>query len=1302
MSKANHDADNQRISQDYEALSKRASYEVVVVGSGYGGGIAASRLARAGQAVCLLERGLEIRPGDYPSNLSDIGAHSQIRTDTDACTINGKTTALFDLRINEDVSVLVGCGLGGTSLINANVSLELNEAVFERDGLEWPREFRQQPSLLKDYYQLARESLGANPYPASYDTQTPGYKPLNKLRALEKSGLALGVEVQRPDINVTFNQNKNNHFGFSQAQCNLCGDCCSGCNVGAKNTTLMNYLPDAHQHGAELFCNTSVDYIEQTSDGWQVHVTATDSSARGRKKHKIIKAKILILAAGTLGTSEIMLRSKAQGLVCSDKLGQHFSGNGDLLAFGYNSYWKDNNEDTDPILREDNAPRYESVYGVGKGDNELSDEQMPGPCITGVIDLRDGKRPLEDQLVIQEGVAPGAFASVLLGGLVFGAASNANFLRYGATQAETRLRDIESLATAVQNDPNALNQLSYSGPISRTQNYLVMSMDKSQGELKLDHGSVIVDWPNAGKCDALKNHHTTLARVNDAVQGQLIKNPLWGDAFGNKLITVHPLGGCRMADQHSNGVVNHKGQVFNCESNNSVYDDLYICDGSVIPGAIGVNPLLTISALAERCCALLAQERGWSIDYQVGGRSSNPTASRMLSDQPSGLVAPELNQSAVTEDELDAVSSADDKTLWQNIKSSSNAVIKRHDKPFRASFEFTETMIGFVGQTNNNHTQTTLSKRDYQRAYAEGRSQANRLQLTMTIHVPEMRELSQDRHYVCQINQGQVTIAEQSMSIKSGSFRLLIPDENNVESWLMLYQLEFNDQHNRPVRLCGRKTFHCTEESHWWTDLTSLEIDIFSLEKAEKNDSPKRVYSGVAELKLQDLIKMANSFETKLGNGVLKRILGKPLYALVKASDATDTIKDSVSMVYLAKLAISLGETAFYAYGGLLSTLNNFPQKELENYTSRPHIKPKHFPLITTEDGSTIRLTRYQAERKSERQDTLSPVILANGMGVTASSFATDTVKYNLVEYLTNHGREVWLFDYRASADSGASTQSFTVDDIAKYDWPAAINFVNQHSKTDQVQIVAHCVGSMSLMMSLLKGFVDKQQIKSIVSSQLALHPVSNWLNNAKSDLDIGSQLKSSPIIRQLGNTLDMRAGTTGFDRMFDVMAHQIPTPKGEQCNNPSCHRILAIYGPSYLHAQLNHATHLKIADWFGPINLNSFDQMSYMIKAGHVLDAEGKNSYLEGISRANENASRNNIVQLDLPITFMAGALNQEFLPQSSSRTYHWLRAHNPLSADSYHRHVFENYGHMDCFVGKNASVDIFPKIQQWLDQYQ
>jgi predicted alpha/beta hydrolase len=635
--------------------------------------------------------------------------------------------------------------------------------------------------------------------------------------------------------------------------------------------------------------------------------------------------------------------------------------------------------------------------------------------------------------------------------------------------------------------------------------------------------------------------------------------------------------------------------------------------------------------------------------------------------------------------------------LRRLLKKSVKTALRLDDKSFRTSFEFTESMVGCVGKTNNHLTHTVLSKRDYQRAFADGKSQGNTLNLTMTIEVPELRKLAQDREYTCKIKAGQVTIAKQVMPIKSGSFKLLIPDASAVESWLMLYELTVKDQDKKPLTISGRKTFHYAQGSHWWTDLTSLNVDIFSAGKG----SPKRIFSGIAELNLQGLIKMVNTFETKLGKGVLKKLLGQRLHALAKIADGANTVKDSVAMYYLAKVAVSLGETVFRAYGGLLSTLNNFPEKELAHYTPRPHITPEHYPLIQTEDGSTIKLTRYQSQTK--RQEQLSPVILVNGMGVKASSFATETVACNLVEYLSNHGRDVWLFDYRASADSGASHRSFTVDDIARYDWPAAIDFVIQRSTVKQVQVVAHCVGSMSLLMSLLKGFTKKDQIKSIVSSQLGLHPVSNWLNNAKADLDVTSQLKSIPIINKLGNVIDMRAGTTDFDRMFDVMANQIPTPKGEECNNPTCHRILAIYGPSYLHSQLNQATHIKMADWFGPININSFEQMSFMITAGHVLDADGKNTYLENIPRADSQApTKNNVDQLDLPITFMVGALNQEFLPQSSARTYEWLRAHNPLSAHSYRRHIFEHYGHMDCFVGKNASFEVFPKIQQWLDEYQ
>ncbi|MBL4673790.1 MAG: GMC family oxidoreductase [Arenicella sp.] len=1318
MAKVTEGQSNARISKGVTELIDGKNYSVVVVGSGYGGSIAASRMARAGQDVCLLERGHEIRPGEYPSSLGEVTDQTQIRTDSNPGSPQGKPTALFDLRVNEDVSALVGCGLGGTSLINANVSLQLNEAVFKRDGLEWPKEFRDQPDLLKKYYQLAREGLGANPYPQPDDKDAQGYKPLNKLLALEKSAIALGVEVTRPDINVTFNQDKANHFGFRQAKCNLCGDCCSGCNVGAKNTTLMNYLPDANAHGAELFCNASVKYIEKAAEGWIIHIRPTEGS-RKTKKSKTIKAKVLILASGTLGSTEIMLRSKAKGLLCSNKLGQHFSGNGDQLAFGYNSYWKDNNEHSDPLLREDGAPRYESIYSVGMGDNELSEIQMPGPCITGVIDLRNDSRSINDQLVIQEGVAPGAFASVVLGGLVFGAAGNANFLRYGAAQAETRLRDIQTVATAVQDDPASLSSLAYEGAISRTQNYLMMSMDKSAGELKLKQDTAVIHWPDAGKGDDIKSHHNTIARVNDAIQGQLIKNPLWGDAFGNKLITVHPLGGCRMADDHHSGVVNHSSQVFDCGDDDSVYDGLYICDGSVLPGAIGVNPLLTISALAERCCELIAEQRGWNIDYQSKAKSSN-TPSYSTTSVGQSEQSAELAISPVLADEIaqlaDQVAqpeevqmganssrtkrSEDKKKLRRLLSQAATTLLDLHDEKLITTFDFSESMRGYVDQSNNHRAQTVLTKRDYQRAYAGGRSVENSLQLKMTIQIPDLHQLIKDRHYRCDVKQGEVILANQSLPINSGTFQLLVPDSDAIESWIMLYELDFEDQNGTQLKLVGRKTLHSAEGSHWWTDLSTLNVDIFTADKR----LPKRLYSGIAELTLQDLIKMVSTFEAKLGDGVMRKLLGNNIYRLVKLTGNAGAIKSSIGTYYLTKLAASLGETVFRAYGGLLSTLNNYPNKDLAQYVPPLRLTPEEFPLIKTADGSTIKLTCYRSKTQNSIKAAHShlPVILAPGMGVKASSFAAETVDCNLVEFLTRQGREVWLFDYRASADSGVSHRPFTIGDIAQYDWPAAIDFVAKHSEISQVQIVAHCVGSLSLLMSLLKEFISKDQIRSIVSSQLTLHPVTNWLNNAKADLGVIEQLKSIPLISQMGNVLDMNSGTTGFDRIFDVMAYQIPTPKGEECNNPVCHRILAAYGPSYLHSQLNHATHLKLADWFSTINLDSFRQLTHMIRAGHVVDADGKNSYLAGIARADSHTpAENTIDQLDLPITFMAGALNLEFLPQTSARTYEWLRAHNSLSEHKYHRHVFEHYGHMDCFIGKNASIDIFPKIYSWLEKH-
>ena len=159
-------------------------YTVVVIGSGYGGAIAASRLARAGQQVCLLERGKEFQPGEYPN--TEAKALAEMQTDAPQGHL-GPRTGLYDFRFNEDINVVLGCGLGGTSLINANVCLPPDPRVFADPC--WPQELRDDLSTLVDEgLRRAEEMLKPVPYP---DLGPP----LLKLQAIDKSAALLTGEI---------------------------------------------------------------------------------------------------------------------------------------------------------------------------------------------------------------------------------------------------------------------------------------------------------------------------------------------------------------------------------------------------------------------------------------------------------------------------------------------------------------------------------------------------------------------------------------------------------------------------------------------------------------------------------------------------------------------------------------------------------------------------------------------------------------------------------------------------------------------------------------------------------------------------------------------------------------------------------------------------------------------------------------------------------------------------------------------------------------------------------------------------
>ncbi|HEY5153946.1 MAG TPA: GMC family oxidoreductase N-terminal domain-containing protein, partial [Acidimicrobiales bacterium] len=297
-----------RLSSPLEELHAREA--VVIVGSGYGGAIMASRLARAGQSVVVLERGPERHPGEFPDRLAAAGRDVQLRTKWGRF---GPARALFDIRLARGQSVLVGCGLGGTSLINANVALRAGADVF--DDARWPEVLRGDGRLQLDpYYDQAEHFLGSRRFPDDV-AATP------KMQALAEGALALGSAMVRPKINVTFAAGPN-AAGVFQPACTLCGDCCSGCNVGAKNTLLTNYLPDAHAHGARIFTEVSVQQVRRDGDRWLVDVMpVADGRSRFRAAPLVISAEVVVLAAGTLGSTEILLRSRQAGLALSKRLG---------------------------------------------------------------------------------------------------------------------------------------------------------------------------------------------------------------------------------------------------------------------------------------------------------------------------------------------------------------------------------------------------------------------------------------------------------------------------------------------------------------------------------------------------------------------------------------------------------------------------------------------------------------------------------------------------------------------------------------------------------------------------------------------------------------------------------------------------------------------------------------------------------------------------------------------------------------------------------------------------------------------
>jgi cholesterol oxidase len=553
-----------RLSRPHETMA--SSYDVIVVGSGYGGGVAASRLARAGKRVAVLERGREFLTGEFPARFPDIRKEFQVRGKSFAM---GPETALYDVRLGEDMHVLVGCGLGGGSLVNAGVSLKPDARVFA-DAI-WPGQLAQDGTLEEGYRRAERWLR-----PAS----DPRAEQITKYGVLAGAGRALGLETMAPRIAVSFEAGLN-PAGISQPACTRCGDCCGGCNVGAKNTVALTYLPDAVRHGAHIFTEITVRVVAKAQGGgWRVR--ATGSRRNGASAERVLEAPVVVLAAGTLGSTEILLRSRELGLALSDRLGARFSANGDIIAFGYGA----------------RGP----VNAVGVGHPPKVEDLEIGAAVSGQIEFRDPSN-LARELTVQEGVLPSALAPVL----------PVLFLPNGRL-----LGALQSLINGV-----------YKGPFARLQTFFAVSHDSASGRFALVDDRLTLAWPQAKDEPVYARLDAILASLVKESGGEYIKNPLAGTVMGHQPATAHPLGGCGMGRERSDGVVNHKCQVFdagNGRASNAVHEGLYVIDGAIVPRSLGVNPLLTITALSERAMIHFAEDHRLAFDTEAARGPPVPAA----------------------------------------------------------------------------------------------------------------------------------------------------------------------------------------------------------------------------------------------------------------------------------------------------------------------------------------------------------------------------------------------------------------------------------------------------------------------------------------------------------------------------------------------------------------------------------------------------------------------------------------------------------------------------------------------------
>ncbi|MFP2925995.1 alpha/beta fold hydrolase [Pyxidicoccus sp. 3LG] len=327
-------------------------------------------------------------------------------------------------------------------------------------------------------------------------------------------------------------------------------------------------------------------------------------------------------------------------------------------------------------------------------------------------------------------------------------------------------------------------------------------------------------------------------------------------------------------------------------------------------------------------------------------------------------------------------------------------------------------------------------------------------------------------------------------------------------------------------------------------------------------------------------------------------------------------------------------------------------------------------------DGRALNLIHVHGDEEASK----GPVVLVHGAGVRANIFRAP-VRETLVDALIADGYDVWLENWRASIDVEPS--EWTLDQAAVWDHPEAIRTVVSKTGHDTVKAIIHCQGSTSFAMAAAAGLLP--QVKVIVSNAVSLHPVVPRAAEVKLKLAI-------PPVSKLTHYLDPQWGYGAPTRTAKVLTLLVRAFHHE-CDNLVCRWISFTYGVGFptlwRHENLNAETHDWLQHEFAKVPLTFFQQMTECVRAGHLLPVDDFQSLPEDVAEREPRT--------DARWAFFAGEENRCFLPESQRRSFEHLERFRP----GYHAlHVVPGYGHLDMFMGQDASRDVFPLILAELDK--